>query len=206
MGTRNNVTSTVPAAAAKNLIIASHFLSLSVLFSIALAEIYASVKMNISIPPPNAKQTACCQEILGNKAESSASMTVRSPIANAFNMSLLNIDVSPIFLCSSLNFPPEEDELELLADAMLGITEQPQFGYEKLLKEIRAKKAIYYIPGNWEDWEPITDLPNILKRNNIIDLTNISIKLDEKLWLAGFADAPTGNPDLSILKNISLGM
>ena len=75
-------------------------------------------------------------------------------------------------------------------------------GYEKVLKEIRAKKAIYYIPGNWEDWEPITDLPNILKRNNIIDLTNKSIKLDEKLWLAGFADAPTGNPDLSILKNI----
>lgn len=75
-------------------------------------------------------------------------------------------------------------------------------GYEKVLKEIRAKKAIYYIPGNWEDWEPITDLPNILKRNNIIDLTNISIKLEEKLWLAGFADAPTGNPDLSIFKNI----
>lgn len=76
------------------------------------------------------------------------------------------------------------------------------FGYEKVLKEIKAKKSIYYIPGNWEDWEPITDLPNILKRNNIIDMTNKSIRLDEKLWLTGFADAPTGNPDLSILKTI----
>ncbi len=76
------------------------------------------------------------------------------------------------------------------------------FGYEKVLKEMKAQKSIYYIPGNWEDWEPITDLPNILKRNNIIDLTNKSIRLDEKLWLTGFADAPTGNPDLSILKNI----
>lgn len=75
-------------------------------------------------------------------------------------------------------------------------------GYEKVLKELKAKNATYYIPGNWEDWEPISDLPNLLKRNNIIDLTNKSIRLDEKLWLAGFADAPTGNPDLSILKSI----
>lgn len=75
-------------------------------------------------------------------------------------------------------------------------------GYEKVLKELKAKKAIYYIPGNWEDWEPISDLSDILKRNNIIDLTNKSIQLDHKLWLAGFADAPTGNPDLRILKNI----
>lgn len=75
-------------------------------------------------------------------------------------------------------------------------------GYEKVLKELKAQKAIYYIPGNWEDWEPITDLPKILKRNNIVDMTNKSIRLDEKLWLTGFADAPTGNPDLSILKTI----
>lgn len=75
-------------------------------------------------------------------------------------------------------------------------------GYEKVLMELKAKKAIYYIPGNWEDWEPISDLSDILKRNNIIDLTNKSIQLDHKLWLAGFADAPTGNPDLRILKNI----
>lgn len=75
-------------------------------------------------------------------------------------------------------------------------------GYEKVLKELKAKKAIYYIPGNWEDWEPISDLQNILIRNQILDLTNKTIKLDENLWLAGFADAPTGNPDLNILKNI----
>ena len=75
-------------------------------------------------------------------------------------------------------------------------------GYEKVLKELKAKKAIYYIPGNWEDWEPIPDLSNILTRNHIVDLTNKTIKIDENLWLAGFADAPTGNPDLRILKNI----
>lgn len=75
-------------------------------------------------------------------------------------------------------------------------------GYEKVLMELKAKKAIYYIPGNWEDWEPISDLPNILTRNNIIDLTNKSIRLDKNLWLAGFAHAPTGKPDLGILRNI----
>ncbi|QDK42321.1 hypothetical protein DOM21_12880 [Bacteriovorax stolpii] len=75
-------------------------------------------------------------------------------------------------------------------------------GYEKVLKELKAKQAIYYIPGNWEDWEPISDLSNILKRNNIIDLTNKTLRLDKNLWLTGFADAPTGNPDLRILKNI----
>lgn len=75
-------------------------------------------------------------------------------------------------------------------------------GYEKVLGELKAKKAIYYIPGNWEDWEPISDLSNILMRNNIIDLTNKSIRLDENLWLAGFADEPTGKPDLDILRNI----
>lgn len=75
-------------------------------------------------------------------------------------------------------------------------------GYEEVLKELIAKKAVYYIPGNWEDWEPILDLSDILKRNNIIDLTNKTLMLDNNLWLAGFADAPTGNPDLRILKNI----
>ena len=75
-------------------------------------------------------------------------------------------------------------------------------GYENVLKELKAKKAIYYIPGNWEDWEPISDISDILKRNNIIDLTNKTTMIDKKLWLAGFADAPTGNPDLRILKNI----
>lgn len=75
-------------------------------------------------------------------------------------------------------------------------------GYEQILKELIAKKAVYYIPGNWEDWEQILDLSDILKRNNIIDLTNKTIMLDNNLWLAGFADAPTGNPDLRILKNI----
>ncbi len=41
-----------------------------------------------------------------------------------------------------------------------------------------------------------------MKRNQIIDLTNKVAKLDDNLWLAGFADAPTGNPNLSVLNSI----
>ena len=75
-------------------------------------------------------------------------------------------------------------------------------GYEEVLKNFKAPLGVYYISGNWEDWEPIPDLQNILKKNNIIDLTNRTKKLDQNLWLAGFADALTDNPDLKILKNI----
>jgi predicted MPP superfamily phosphohydrolase len=74
--------------------------------------------------------------------------------------------------------------------------------YEDVLKKIKAKRNVFYIPGNWEDWEPIPDLQNILKRNGIVDLTNKTIKLDENLWLVGFADAPTGSPDIKIIENI----
>ena len=75
-------------------------------------------------------------------------------------------------------------------------------GYEEVLKNLKSKKGSYFIPGNWEDWEPISGLDSILKRNQIIDLTNKVAKLDDNLWLAGFADAPTGNPNLRVLNSI----
>lgn len=75
-------------------------------------------------------------------------------------------------------------------------------GYEEVLKRLKAPLGVYYIPGNWEDWEPIPNLKKILQKNNITDLTNLSIRLDSNLWLTGFADAPTAVPELKILKNI----
>jgi predicted MPP superfamily phosphohydrolase len=77
-----------------------------------------------------------------------------------------------------------------------------RFGYEDVLKSVKSKYGTYFIPGNWEDWEPISDLNNILIRNHIIDLTNKAAKLDKNLWLVGFADAPTSNPNLQILNSI----
>lgn len=75
-------------------------------------------------------------------------------------------------------------------------------GYENVLKNFSAPLGVYYVPGNWEDWEPITDLQNILQRNQITDLTNKAKRLDKNLWLVGFADSPTGNPDLKIIETL----
>lgn len=75
-------------------------------------------------------------------------------------------------------------------------------GYEEVLKNFKAPMGVYYVPGNWEDWEPIPDLQKILATNNIVDLTNKTKRIDSNLWLAGFADAPTGSPNISILNSI----
>jgi predicted MPP superfamily phosphohydrolase len=75
-------------------------------------------------------------------------------------------------------------------------------GYNDILRELKAQTGVYFIPGNWEDWEPISDLQSLLQKNNIIDLSNKTVKLDSNLWMVGFADALTGSPDLSILNSI----
>lgn len=75
-------------------------------------------------------------------------------------------------------------------------------GYISVLKNFRAPEGIYYIPGNWEYWEPIHELQTILKENNIIDLTNKTQKISENLWLIGFDDSEEGSPDLGIISNL----
>lgn len=76
-------------------------------------------------------------------------------------------------------------------------------GYQDILKSLNASKGIFYIPGNWEYWEPIEDLQNILKENNIIDLTNKSLEIDNGLWLIGFDYSEEGKPNLELLSEIS---
>lgn len=75
-------------------------------------------------------------------------------------------------------------------------------GYKSVLKNFRAPKGVYYIPGNWEYWEPIHELLTILKENNIIDLTNKTQKINENLWLIGFDDSEEGSPELNIISNL----
>lgn len=69
-------------------------------------------------------------------------------------------------------------------------------GYQSVLSKLKARKGAYYIPGNWESWEPIEGLQQILKDNQIKDLTNKAHKLDEGLWLVGFDDIEEGKPNL----------
>ena len=75
-------------------------------------------------------------------------------------------------------------------------------GYKSVLKNLKAPKGVYYVPGNWEYWEPIHELQLILKENNIIDLTNKTHKIDDNLWLVGLDDSEEGNPYIDIVSDI----
>lgn len=75
-------------------------------------------------------------------------------------------------------------------------------GYNHVLKNLKAPRGVYYIPGNWEYWEPIENIQNILKKNNIIDLTNAIHQIDEKVWLIGFDDSEEGNPDSNFASSV----
>ncbi len=44
----------------------------------------------------------------------------------------------------------------------------------------------------WEYWEPIKKLHNILKKINIVDLTNKNIHIKDDLWLVGLDDELAG--------------
>lgn len=74
--------------------------------------------------------------------------------------------------------------------------------YKKLLKKFKAPKGVYFVYGNWEYWEPIKGLDQLLLDANILNLTNKTKKLDENLWLVGFDDSETGSPNLEILSEI----
>ncbi len=75
-------------------------------------------------------------------------------------------------------------------------------GYNNVLKNFKAPKGVYYIPGNWEYWEPIKNLQKILEQNNIVDLTNKTHRIDEHLWLTGFDDSEEGIPNLKMVSNV----
>lgn len=75
-------------------------------------------------------------------------------------------------------------------------------GYGAILGKLKAPRGTFFVQGNWEYWEPIPDLKNLLIQNGIIDLTNRSAKLDSNLWLAGFDDSEEGLPELNVLNDI----
>lgn len=75
-------------------------------------------------------------------------------------------------------------------------------GYEDVLSKLKAPLGVYFVQGNWEYWEPVKELGQILKKNNIVDLTNKSIHLLENIWLVGLDDELAGSPDLEVYKTI----
>lgn len=75
-------------------------------------------------------------------------------------------------------------------------------GYKKLLSQFRAPKGVYFIPGNWEYWEPIETLDDILKDNQIMNLSNKIHKVDNNLLIVGFDDSEEGKPDFNLLNKL----
>ena len=75
-------------------------------------------------------------------------------------------------------------------------------GYKEVIKDFKAPKGVYFVQGNWEFWEPISDLKYLLKETGVTDLTNRVHQLDHNLWLVGFDDSEEGTPQLEILKSL----
>jgi predicted MPP superfamily phosphohydrolase len=75
-------------------------------------------------------------------------------------------------------------------------------GYEEVLSKLKAPQGVYFVQGNWEYWEPISELGSILKRNGIVDLTNKSQKLNDDLWLVGLDDQLAGSPNLEVFNKV----
>lgn len=71
-------------------------------------------------------------------------------------------------------------------------------GYEDVLSKLQAPLGVYFIQGNWEYWEPIKELGNILQKTNIVDLTNKQIHIKDNLWLVGLDDELAGSPELEV--------
>lgn len=75
-------------------------------------------------------------------------------------------------------------------------------GYRDVLKQFKAPLGVYFITGNWEEWEPIPELSQILKEARIENLTNQKKLIVDRLWIVGFEDDLTKNPKSSTLTEI----
>lgn len=54
-------------------------------------------------------------------------------------------------------------------------------GYKTVLSRLKAPKGIFFVKGNWEYWEPISDLKNLLKDADIADLSNRAHHIENNL-------------------------
>ncbi len=75
-------------------------------------------------------------------------------------------------------------------------------GYEDVLSKFKASLGVYFVQGNWEYWEPIKELGSILKKTNIVDLTNKNIHIKDDLWLVGLDDKLAGSPELEAYEKV----
>lgn len=77
-------------------------------------------------------------------------------------------------------------------------------GYEDVLSKLKAPLGVYFVQGNWEYWEPIKELGHILKRADIVDLTNKHLHIKDDLWLVGLDDELAGSPDVEVYEKVPM--
>lgn len=75
-------------------------------------------------------------------------------------------------------------------------------GYEDVLSKLKAPLGVYFVQGNWEYWEPIKELSHILKRADIVDITNKHLHIKDDLWLVGLDDELAGSPQIDTFEGI----
>ncbi len=75
-------------------------------------------------------------------------------------------------------------------------------GYQEVLSEIKAPLGVYFVQGNWEYWEPVKELRQILKKSGIVDLTNKHHQIKGNLWLVGLDDEFAGSPQVSTYEGV----
>lgn len=75
-------------------------------------------------------------------------------------------------------------------------------GYKDVLTKFKASRGVFFVPGNWEYWEPIKNLSGLLKDSGITNLTNQVRKIDDGIWLVGFDDSEEGVPELKVIKDL----
>lgn len=75
-------------------------------------------------------------------------------------------------------------------------------GYSQVLGKLKAPLGVYFIKGNWEYWESISHLEELLQSKGILDITNKKVQLKKGAWLAGFDDALEGEPDIQLLESL----
>ena len=75
-------------------------------------------------------------------------------------------------------------------------------GFKQILKKLTAPHGVYLVKGNWEYWEPIERLEELLRENSIHLLNNDAKEILPNLWVVGFDDSEEGSPNLGILNDI----
>jgi predicted MPP superfamily phosphohydrolase len=77
-----------------------------------------------------------------------------------------------------------------------------QEGYLEIIKNFSAPLGVFFVLGNWEYWEPVNNLVNLLKNNHIHFLKNKIFKLNNEITIIGFDDSEEGSPELNLHKRI----